>query len=383
MPPNPPARTVDVTFALTGDPKVSSRALRQLHLLSNLDLSILVLGLGNPKESSTLDIPNVTLQYLPRPAGKGPRFFWNVHQQLQTALQNVVSRVYHASDLYTLPAMQRAAMRQQSRLVFDSRELYTHLPATTGRPWVRMFWGMLLHRYIRHADCVYSVSESIAEHLREHFRLDTVHLMHNVPGPQSEIPADSLRTRLRLPSGTSIILHQGSLQRHRGGSMMVEAMHSIKDAVLVFMGGGPLREETRKLARTLNMESIVRFIDPVPPDQLLSVTASADIGLTFLEDSCLNHRYALPNKLFEYLAAGVPVIASDLPEIARIIRQFNVGCVVPSGDANALGTALHHALEHPELRQTWAANTASVQKFFNFETESERFVTPYLRLLGR
>ena len=97
--------------------------------------------------------------------------------------------------------------------------------------------------------------------------------------------------------------------------MMVEAMLHTDNAVLVFMGHGPMRSDTEQLVENLGLQSKVRFIDPVPPEKLLSVTASADLGLTFLEDCCLNHRYALPNKLFEYLAAGVPVIASDLPEI--------------------------------------------------------------------
>ena len=131
------------------------------------------------------------------------------------------------------------------------------------------------------------------------------------------------------------------------------------------------------------MASKVQFTDPVPPNQLLSVTASADIGLTFLEDCCLNHKYALPNKLFEYLAAGVPVIASDLPEIAQVIHQFDVGCVVPSGDVQALGTALDHAIKNTELRQKWASNTSRVQEFFNFETESKRFLDPYQLLLDK
>ena len=373
--------SADVTFAMTGDPKKNSRALRQLGLLSDLGLRILVLGLRDSPGCGDLTIQNAKLQYIPRPRGKGPRFFFGAHQQFSSALRNVTSRVYHASDLYTLPAMHHAANREHAYLVFDSRELYTHLPATVGRPWVRAAWGIIQHRYIRRADCVYTVSESIAQHLKKYFQLHDVHVMHNVPEPRTITGADSLREHLNLPSGIKILLHQGNLQKHRGIPMMVESMRWTDGAVLVFMGTGPCRTEAEQLAKCLELDSRIRFMDPVSPDQLLPMTASADLGLTFLEDCCLNHRYALPNKLFEYLAAGVPVIASDLPEIAQIIKRFDVGCVVPAGDARALGHALHHAVHHTELRQTWASNTSRVQDFFNFTLESDHFTTPYRRLM--
>lgn len=381
--PDTALQSVDVTFALTGDPKTNSRALRQLHLLSKLNLSILVLGLGDSSEIGNLNIQNATLQYLLKPTGKGPVFFWRVHRQFESVLRNVKSTVYHASDLYTLPAMHRAASRHQAHLVFDSRELYTHLPAAIRRPWVGVTWKAIQHLYIRRADCVYTVSESIAQHLQKYFRLNTVHLMRNVPRPQSLVPKNSLRKHLDLPSDTKIVLHQGSLQQHRGGTAMVEAMRHTDDAVLVFMGGGPLKPEIQRRVNESKLDSKIRFMDPVPPDQLLSFTASADLGLTFLEDCCLNHRYALPNKLFEYLAAGIPVIASNLPEIAQVLERFDVGCVVPSGDAKALGNALNHAIKNPELRQKWSQNTSHVQEFFNFATESEHFITPYRRLLNK
>ncbi len=375
--------SVDVLFALTGDPKVNSRALRQLELLSDLDLKIHVLGLGNLSATEDLNIRNVTLQYIPRPTGTGGKFFWRVHQELASVLRTVTSKIYHASDLYTLPALHGASTRHGAHLVFDSRELYTHLPATIRRPWVGITWKAIQRLYIGQTDCVYTVSERIARHLLEHYNINHVHVMRNVPKSQSLIPGNSIRKSLDIPSDIKIVLHQGSLQQHRGGVAMVEAMRYTEEAVLVFLGGGPLKPEIQKLVKETKLDSKIRFMDPVPPNQLLSYTASADLGLTFLEDSCLNHRYALPNKLFEYLAAGIPVIASDLPEIAQIIEQFDVGCVVPSGDTKALGSALNHALKHPELCQTWSENTTDVQDVFNFSTESEHFLAPYRHLLNQ
>ncbi len=374
--------SVDIAFALTGDPRVNSRALRQLRLLSELGLKVLVLGLGTPVGMTKMNIKDVTLICLPRPPGSGPCFFWRNHRQFKAALKYVKSTVYHASDLYTLPAMRQAADRHHAQLVFDARELYTHVPSTTRRPWVRVTWEVIQHLHIHRANCVYTVSESIAHHLQKTHNVQDICLMRNIPAPQAATSSRSLRERLALPPNVRIILHQGNLQKHRGATMMVEAMLHTDNAVLVFMGRGPLRSDIEHLVQNLELQSKVRFIDPVPPEKLLAVTASADLGLTFLEDCCLNHRYALPNKLFEYLAAGVPVIASDLPEISQIIQRFSVGCVVPPGNTKALAAALNRAVSNTELRQKWVTNTHEVQKVFNFATESERFIVAYLPLLN-
>ncbi len=372
---------IDIVFTFTGDPTLNSRALRQLMLLSDLGANILVLGMADHPKSPDINIPNITLKYLPKPTGTGPRFFFQVHRDFKRALSTIISKVYHASDLYCLAAISQTAMHHHAKLVFDSRELYTHIPATIKRPWVRAVWSFIERQYIHHADCIFTVSESISKHLKEHYDLDSVHLMLNIPPLPSKTSSPSLRKRLNISDKIKIILHQGNLQKHRGGSMMVEAMRYTQNAVLVFMGGGPLREETEQLVIDLNLSSKVRFLDSVSPDDLLNVTATADLGLTFLEDSCLNHRYALPNKFFEYLTAGVPVIASNLPEIAGIIKRYDVGCVVPSGDATALGTALNAAAHNPEQLDKWASNTAYVKENFNFDIESKHFLTPYRRLL--
>lgn len=371
----------DVAFALTGDPMVNSRALRQLRLLSDLGANILVLAIADQSLDATINIPNVTMKYLPKPNGHGPQFFFNVYQQSKRALRNVVSRVYHASDLYVLAAMSQTATRHRGKLVFDSRELYTHVPAMIKRPWVRGVWSLVERKYIRKADCVFTVSESISKHLSDSYGLDSVYLMLNVPEPQKASTSPSLRKTLNVTDNITIILHQGSIQKHRGGSMMVNAMRYTENALLVFLGKGPLRGETERLVKDLNLSSKVKFLDPVSPDELLNVTATADIGITFLEDCCLNHKYALPNKLFEYLSAGIPVIASDLPEIRQIIERFDVGCVVPSGDVKALGAALNTAIQNPEYLYKWASNTSKFKENFNYTIESKHFLTPYRSLL--
>ena len=114
---------VDVVFALTGDVRRNSRALKQLRLLSKLGLRVRVLSYGPSADDCPLEIANTTLDVLQKPSGRGPWFFWEVHRQFGRAALQGAACVYHASDLYTLGAMAQAASRHKAELVFDSREL--------------------------------------------------------------------------------------------------------------------------------------------------------------------------------------------------------------------------------------------------------------------
>ena len=117
-------------------------------------------------------------------------------------------------------------------------------------------------------------------------------------------------------------------------------MQYVRGAVLIFLGDGPLKESLVQEVQTLNVAERVLFLDPVPPDTLLETTASADIGVSLLEDTCLNHRYALPNKLFEYLMAGIPVLTSELPEMENVVLGSNVGRVVRPENPQEVAGAL-------------------------------------------
>jgi glycosyltransferase involved in cell wall biosynthesis len=371
----------DIVFALTGDVRKNSRALKQLRALGALGCRIDVLSLGHPHTQRWAE-PGTSLHVVPVGAGSGPRFFSRIHRAFYAAAVQRPVRIYHASDLFVLPAMAAAARKHGGLLAYDARELYTHVAATTGRPWVRWFWGSIERRYIYRAQVVFTVSDSIADHLASLYDIQRPILVYNVPPRQAIAPSRALRTRLNLPDAPVLLLHQGQMQRDRGCERLVAAMRAVERAVLIFLGGGPLKNTLQQQAAALHLHDRVRFLDPVPPDALLPVTASADLGVTLLEDTCLNHRYALPNKLFEYLTAGLPVLASDLPELHRVVAGYDVGCVVDPNDAQALASTLQRMVDDGEARARWAANAPNVLQTFSWEKSSERFKAAYQTLFS-
>lgn len=371
----------DVLFALTGDVRRNSRALRQLRALAALGLSVEALTFG--PAPAAWNETSIRLRVLPQPGGSGPRFFWRVHRLFRREALRTKARVYHASDLYALPALAAAAKRHRAKLVFDSRERYPYVSSTEGAPLKRAVWNAVERRTVPRADAVFTVSGRIAGHMAETLGIARPVVLYNAPAlPGAPMVPGPLREIAELPGGVPLILHQGNARRGRGTMLLLEAMPRVPEAALVFLGRGEMRPSLEARANSLGLSARVRFLDPVPPDDLLPLTAAADIGVTLLEDTCLNHRFALPNKLFEYLSAGVPVLASDLPEMRDVVRGHGVGLVVDPTDGAALAGALRRMTSDAAQRARWSAAAPAALETFRWQVASQRFAEAYRSLLA-
>ena len=371
----------DVAFALAGDIMWNSRALKQLRLFERMGLRVVACGIGR-EEKQVTPFGAVQVHTLPRPAGHGPKFFWAVHRMIEERFKHVDASVYHASDLYTLPALATLARKRKANLVYDARELYPNVASTAGRPWVRWFWKSIEGHYIRHVDRVFTVSNSIRDRIVQRYGVEPPRVLFNVPGRVVVEPSEALRNAAAVAPDIPILLHQGNMQKDRGCFKLVDAMKLVPGGVLVFMGGGPLRDAIQSYIEEQRLTDRVYLLPPVAPEQLLSYTASATVGITLLEDTCLNHRFALPNKLFEYLVAGIPVVASRLPEIQQVVEGFDVGYLVNPANPESIAAALRSVVENPEILAEKARNIPRVLETFSWEKASERFVSSYQTLLS-
>ncbi len=368
-----------VVFALVGDVRGSSRAVKQLRWLAGLGARVTALTLGPPSE----DRPSgerVTLRVLPRPDRRGPEFFWRCHRLFLREALCLPAAAYHASDLYTLPALAAAARRHGGALALDARELYPHVDGTAGKPWATWAWTAVERAYLRRCDAVFAVNRSIAERMARTYRIPEPLLVHNLPVRRAVERTDALRERLGIPGDQPIVLYQGLIREGRGLETLVRAMRGVPEAALVTIGDGPLKPALeRQAADALGRRA--HFLPHTPPDELLALTASADLGVFVAEPITESVRLALPNKLFEYLAAGLPLVVTALPEVERVVRGFDVGLVVPPGDAAALAAALRHALTDEAARARWHANAPRVFEAFDPERDRARFEAAYRRLL--
>jgi len=368
---------------MTGAVASNSRALRQLTALTPFAHRITVVTQDPTAARKVLGPDFEVIGYF-EPERSGMRYFWDNHKTISAAIEGLKPTLFHAADLYVLPAVARAAEATGAALVYDARELYPFVAGTVGKPWATFFWQMLESRLIQKADLVMTVNDSIAKRLIAAYGVNPPLVLPNVPPQQEVVPAnDWFRRKFSLMKDTVILLHQGHLKAGRSCSALISAMADIDKAALVFLGSGPLLDKLKAQVQRAHLGDRVFFHPPVPYDQLLSVTATADVGLTLLEDICLNHRFALPNKLFEYLMAGLPVVGSDLPEISAVIHSFNVGITVDPSDRGKLVQALRRVVERDYERYEWAKRTSHVFERYEWEGAARRMTSHYALLLDR
>jgi glycosyltransferase involved in cell wall biosynthesis len=248
----------------------------------------------------------------------------------------------HANDIATLIPGWVAARLTGARLVYDTHEY------AVGVPYRKAFWAWLaatLERLlIRRCDAVITVSDGIAERLQARYGLkERPTVVRNVPDLPPPGEAPDLREEMGIGEAP-LVLHQGAVADGRGGENLIRAVSFTESAHVLFLGAdGGYTEGLRRLAVELDVDARTHFHPPVALTTLLSYTTQADVGVSLLQDSCENHRLALPNKLFEYLAAGLPVVVSDLPEMRRLVEERQVGWVTDPGDPAEIARVLAEA----------------------------------------
>jgi glycosyltransferase involved in cell wall biosynthesis len=231
------------------------------------------------------------------------------------------------------------------KLVYDCHEFEAERNAKPAIE--RKMVGWLERRMIRRAEAVITVSPSIAAAYRERYArhgIPEVHLVRNIPEPNPAAdgePSDRFRTRFGIPQDGFIALYQGAFTHNRGLETALAAMRGLEDSGihLVLMGYGPLQSLVDATAEALPH---VHVHPAVAYEDVLEHTRSADVGLVSVKPTCLSYLYCLPNKLFEYLLAGVPVLANDLPDCRALIEEFHVGQVVEADTAEGWRKALRN-----------------------------------------
>ena len=275
-----------------------------------------------------------------------PRSLWRIVALGSIALGARAERpdVVHANDIATLIPGYFAARLSGAKLVYDTHEY------AVGVPYRKAVWAWLAatieRLLISRCDAVITVSEGIAERLQARYGMkERPTVVRNVPDLPPPGEAPDLREEMGI-GDAPLVLHQGAVADGRGGENLIRAVGLTESAHLLFLGAdGAFAEGLRELGSGAGLDGRLHFHRPVPLAELLSYTTQADVGVSLLEDTCENHRLALPNKLFEYLAADLPVVVSDLPEMRRLVTDRRVGWVTDSSDPADIARVLAEALD--------------------------------------
>ena len=253
-----------------------------------------------------------------------------------------------SNDLDTLVANYTASkFKPGIRLVYDSHEYFTEVPELINRPRIKKIWEGIEGWIFPKLMTVYTVNDSIAKLYREKYKKE-LFVVRNV-SPKWNGSATLRKTELGIAEKQFVVILQGAgINIDRGAEEAVEAMRSLPNVVLLIVGDGDVVPELKNYVETNQLVERVKFIGKKPYSEMMQYTALADVGLTLDKPSNLNYRFSLPNKVFDYLHATTPVICTDLPEVAGLIRKYDAGIVLSELTTDKLITAIQFLQNNPE-----------------------------------
>lgn len=291
------------------------------------------------------------------------------------------ANIYVAHDLPMILVAIAAAKRHGGKLVYDSHELFVEQELSKSE---RKMWEAIEKEHISSFDAVITINVSIAEELKKRYHLDDVNVVHNCELVQ-EVNCDSSKlfhNYFNLSDDVAIVLFQGGLSKGRNLEKLVESMSYVKtpNLHLVVLGNGVLLSLLQQLASKYEIEHRVHFHAAVPQKSLLQYTASADVGIIPYRATCLNNYYCTPNKLFEFIAAGLPVVATDLPEIRRIVQNNGIGVVGETESAQQLAVLVDMLCSDTERLKKCKRAVLVAGKKINWQCESQILIDVYREL---
>lgn len=294
------------------------------------------------------------------------------------AAQGYEADIIVAHDLTALPAGVQLAMERNIPLVYDAHELYYEQQAFSRKQKVMMF--ELENALIKKCNVTFTVNDSIADEMVKRYSCARPRVLLNaidLPfGFDTTKPHTMLRRHFGLHNNAVILLFQGGLLRRRNLENLAKSMRYINDpnVVLVFMGNGPLIENLQHLTEQARLQNRILFKPAVPPQEVVNWTASADIGIIPYPPIDLNTYYCTPNKLFEYIQAGVPILANDLPELRRYVKDTGFGLTVNMDNPLTLATAIKNFISDARFLSRTRQIILARQAEFSWDYCSREFV---------
>lgn len=294
-------------------------------------------------------------------------------------LVSVDADVYHAHDLPVLKPAYFAARHHGARLVYDAHELYPHQVSFSKKQVKR--WRKLESKFIGRADVVITVNDFLADFLAREYCIAAPRVIHNcTKPPEGFVPGgqDRIREVAGISRNTKIVLYQGWIAEHRNLENLIEsAIYFPSHVVLVMIGYGYYLDSLKELARGLGVEHKVYFLGGVPNEEIVWYAASADLGVMPYVEYDLNSRWSSPNKFFEYVVAGLPVLASHLPFYEKVIHEYGLGETANFASPRQIAEAVTGMLESPEKLAAYRRAAIKASRVLNWENEAQKLVEIY------
>lgn len=354
---------------MTNDLRTDQRVDRICNALKENDFEILLIG--RKSEDNFELIRSYEIKQFRMLFDKRFLFYAEFNIRLFWMLLFERKSLLYANDLDTLLPNFLVSKLALKPLVYDSHEYFTELPELQDRPFVKSFWEKLEASIFPRLKNVITVNNTLAKIYSEKYNVP-VKVIRNVPELIQAEGIETAKTNIKKHHKglRKILIYQGALNLGRGIELMIDCMGFLPDAKLLIVGAGDITEELKLRVKDQGLGDRIHFPGRLIPEELKKLTPTATLGLSLEEDLGLNYRYALPNKIFDYIHAGIPVIVSDLPVMSNLVSDFGVGEILEERTPKSLAELVRKVLSNKESYRINLYNTA---RKFNWNNEKKAF----------
>ncbi len=358
--------------SVTNDLATDQRVQKVCDFLTRLGFQVTMIGVKRPKSLPVKHLPFKTFRFK-IVFQKGFLFYAEYNIKLFFYLLFSRCNLFVANDLDTLAPNFLASRLRFRNLVYDSHEFFLGSTEIENRPFVRRFWAAIERLIFPRLKHVITVNHSIADLYEKRYG-NRPKVVRNLPRRYK--PAHCIsRNELGLPEDKKIVLMQGgAINVDRGAEELIHAMKptfGLDNVELYFIGGGDVWEKIKELTRLLHLERKVHFLPKMPYKKMMQYTRVSDLGVSLDKPVSLNYKYSLPNKLFDYLAAGIPVLASPLVEVKKVVEGYDVGRCIESHEPAHIAEMIRSMLQDEESCQRWKENALKTAEMLCWENEEK------------
>lgn len=362
-----------VIVSVSNDLVTDNRVRRTCTVFSELGFEVLLVGRLR-KKSLPLEYHNIKTHRFRLIFDKGALFYAELNIRLFLFLVFKKVDVLYSNDLDTLSANFFATwFKPKSRLIYDTHELFTEVPELENRRFAKNAWLNIEKFIFPKLNNVITVNESIAK-IYEAKYAKSILVVRNVP-EKYENQISFSKSKIGLPEDKFILIIQGSgLNVDRGVEEAVLSMQFIDNALLVIVGSGDVIPVAKEIVSQKRLDDKVKFFDKRPYLEMMQLTSNANIGLSLDKPLSDNYRFSLPNKLFDYIQAGIPILSSELFELKKIITKYEIGCFVKTVSPEEIAKNINFLIANPDILNVYKTNCIRAAENENWELEKMKLV---------
>jgi len=267
-------------------------------------------------------------------------------------------------DLDTLPSCFIISKIKKINLIYDCHEYFTEVPELQNRILVKKIWLFIEGLIIPKLKNAITVSRSISNEYKKKYGID-MNVLRNMPSKYNNYDEENVI----IPTKNKFVLYQGVLNPGRGIKQMIRALYFLKNIDLVIIGYGKVENELKQFVKMHKMGKKVFFIGRIPSEKLMNYTKKASVGMVLEEPFGKSFEFSLPNKLFDFIHAEIPIIASSNIEIKKIVQENEVGLVVDNFEPKHIAEKVKLLIDNNELRNRIILNQQKIKNNFYWEND--------------